>query len=151
VVALAVACTGSGSDGDGGRSEAGPRNPAVPVQHLIDPPSYPTPVTAAAELVELRTPAGDNRHQAYLAELDQDGTLEGELVRGSLVLVTAGTTLSVPGGASTATLDGGVVASVGECPAPCEVSGPALVAPPEWLPGVGVEAGWELLVPAPAD
>lgn len=142
------ACTGDGSEGDG-VSESGPRSPGVPVQHLIDAPDYPSPVSDDAELAELRTPEGDNRHHAYLAALDGDGTLEGELVRGALVLVGDGAVLEVPDGASTAALEDGIVAAVEECPAPCEVTGPALVAPPEWLPGIGVEAGWELLVPAP--
>lgn len=147
VVALA-ACDPGGEPGPGGPS-AGPRGADEIVQHLVDPPDYPAPVTADAELAELRSAAGDNRHQAYLAELEESGTLDGELVRGSMVLVAVGTTLSIPDGASTADLEDGTVASVGDCAAPCEVSGPALVAPTGWLSGIGVVAGWELVVPAP--
>lgn len=147
LVAVLGACT-SGSDGDG-VSETGPRNPAVPVQHLVDAPDFPAPVTGDAELAELHSPAGDDRHFVYLAELGEDGVLEGELVRGAVVLVGDGATLEVPDGASTAALADGTVTSVADCPAPCEVSGPALVAPPAWLPGIGVAAGWQLVVPAP--
>lgn len=148
VMALAACTRGGGGDGV---SEEGPRNPAVPVQHLIDAPPYPAPVTDDPDLVELHSPEGDNRHHLYLAEFGAAGTLDGELVRGSVVLVAEGATLTVPDGASTAELDESTVATVADCPAPCEVAGPALVAPLGWLSGIGVSPGWKLVVPAPAD
>ncbi len=149
LVVVALAACDSGGEAGPGTASAGPRGPDEIVQHLIDPPDYPAPVTEAAELAELRDAEGNNRHQAYLAQLEESGTLDGDLVRGSMVLVVSGTTLSVPAGASTAVLDDSAVTSVGDCAAPCEVSGPALVAPSGWLTGIGVAPGWELIVPAP--
>lgn len=147
---LATACNGEEGVAPGeGTLVEGPRGAEDIVQHLVDAPAYPAPVTDEPELVELRNTDGTNRHQAFLAELDADGTLEEGLVRGALVRVGDGVTLTIPDGATTAALDAGAVTAVADCAAPCEVTGPALVAPPQWLPGIGVEAGWELLVPAP--
>lgn len=147
---LAAGCDRQEGVGPGeGTLVEGPRGAEDIVQHLVEAPAYPAPVTEDAELAELRNAAGTNRHQAFLADLDADGALDAALVRGALVQVADGVTLTVPDGASTASLEGDAVTAVAECAAPCEVIGPALVAPPGWLPGIGVEAGWELLVPAP--
>ena len=153
VATLGAACEGEQRvDAGEGTLVEGPRGAEDIVQHLVEAPDYPAPVTEAAGLAELRNPEGTNRHQAFLADLDQDGTLDGALTRGAIVRVAVGATLTVPDGASTATLTGDTSEEVGvveDCAAPCEVTGPALVAPPTWLPGIGVSPGWQLLVPAP--
>ena len=148
LVAALTACDGGSGEGT---LEVGPRGPDDIVQHLVDPPAFPAPLTGGSELAELRNAEGTNRHQAYLAVFDGSGTLDGELVRGGIVRLEDGASLTVPDGASTATLDGTTVSTVGPCPAPCEVTGPALVAPTGWFPGIGVGQGWELVVPAPAE
>lgn len=158
VLAVALAATAVGcrdsSDGPGSGFQTlgeGPAGIEDVVQHLIDPPPYPAPVADEAELVELRSPDVSRRHHLYLAELAESGTLDGELVRGSVVHVADGVTLTVPDGASVATLDGSTVTAVDACAAPCAAAGPSLVAPPEWLQGIRVDPGWELVVPAPTE
>lgn len=158
MVAVALAATVAGcrdsTDGPGGGFQTlgdGPAGIEDVVQHLIDPPPYPAPVSDEAELVELRSPDLNRRHHLYLAELAESGTLDGELVPGSVVHLADGVTLTVPGGASVATLDGSAVTAVTACAGPCEAIGPALVAPPEWLQGIRVAADWELVVPAPTE
>lgn len=147
---LLAGCESEPGPGEGTLVE-GPRDADDIVQHLVEAPEYPAPVTGDAELVELRSPEGTNRHQAFLAELATGGTLEGELVRGAIIQLGDGVTLSVPSGASVASLVDDEVVEVTACDAPCDVTGPALVAPPEWLPGIQVAAGWQLIAPAPAD
>jgi hypothetical protein len=153
-LAVALSACRDGGDGPGGGFQTlgdGPAGIEDVVQHLADAPDYPAPVTAEPELAELRSPDVNRRHHLYLAAVDQDGTLDGELVRGSVVQVADGSTLTAPEGASVAQLDGTTVTEVSDCPAPCEVTGPALVAPADWLEGIRVAEDWELLVPAPTE
>lgn len=119
------------------------------VQHLIEAPPFPGPVTSGGVMVELRSPDLNRRHLAFMARLTADGALDGELVRGSFVYVSAGAALTVPTTSSVVQLDGDTVMSVAACAVPCTVTGPALVAPDGWFESIRTGAGWLLVDPAP--
>lgn len=146
-------CTDDADPGPAGTFEPigdGPAGIEDVVQHLVDPPEYPVAIDGDPELVELRSEDLARRHHVYLAEA-AGPAVEDELVRGSVLRVGADQQVEFDPAVSVAELDGASITGVEDCPAPCQVSGPALVAPQEWFQSIRVAAGWQLVEPAPTE
>lgn len=154
-------CTDGEPDGDGtGVSRpigSEPLGDDEVTLHLVDPPELP-PELAGAEVTtsELRAPDLTERHTVEVVDVPSDTTsLEGPLIDGALLRVPEGVTVEVASEVGTVPLVAAedAAGALGEitssCAAPCEVQGPALVAPSDWITGIGAEPGWLLLVPSP--
>jgi hypothetical protein len=116
------------------------------VVHLAEPPSLAPPLDAAAPVEsELRTADLTDRHLVYVVTAEDGMSITEPLPAGALAEVPSGADLAGEVDLSVAEVDGDVVTSVTDCPAPCSVTGPALVGPGGWLTGLGVDAGWELV------
>lgn len=127
--------------------------------HMADPPELPASLEGAVVTdAELRTSDASDRHVVQLVDVPADtSTLDEALPMGAVLRVPAGQTVEVGAAVDVATLDPdategepGVVAEVeSPCAAPCTVEGPALITVEGWMPGFGVAATWQLVVPAP--
>lgn len=123
------------------------------MQHLLEPPRFEGELSGVEVIeAELRTADLYDRHLIYVARPEgREISTPAIPAAGAAVVVPSGSSLSLESAASVARLEGERVTAVESCEAPCQVSGPALVASEGWLQGLAVDDGWRLLVPAPEE
>lgn len=161
LVAVLGACTDDGQTIDGTSVELGdgPLSDDEVTLHMAEPPELSGPLSGAeVTRSELRTEDQTSRETVQLVDVPASASSLDEVPpAGAVLRVPAGQTLRVGVDVDAAGLepdatDGepGVLRDVRTpCAAPCEVDGPALVAPAGWMAGFGVAEGWQLLVPSP--